>query len=133
METGDERLCFRRVVHGPIHVRVNGAWKDRIDTYTRRSKLRGQCLRQANRFEGPGGVLKVQARVGLRVNNGDLLRDAGIVRWSGRLLRWPTTRLSLVPRAVGYWQVEDELAVMQINAQRRALGDALLPALGWCG
>ncbi len=30
------------------------------------------------RFEGPDGAVKVRARIGLRVNNGDLLRDAAV-------------------------------------------------------
>ena len=30
------------------------------------------------RFEGPEGTVKIRARVGLRVNNGDLLRDAAV-------------------------------------------------------
>jgi DNA-binding transcriptional LysR family regulator len=92
------------------------------------------------RFEGPDGVVKVRSRVGLRVNNGDLLRDAAIaglgIAFLPSFISGPAVKAgSLKVIDVGMQSEPEHLVVAHPEGRRssaklRALADWLRTAFG---
>jgi len=92
------------------------------------------------RFEGPDGAVKVRARLGLRVNNGDLLRDAAVAGLGIAFL--PTFIASDAIKAgslkvidLGVQAAQEHVVVAHTEGRRpsaklRALADWLRTAFG---
>jgi DNA-binding transcriptional LysR family regulator len=92
------------------------------------------------RFEGPDGAVKVRARIGLRANNGDLLRDAalaglGIAFLPSFIVSDAIKAGSLKAIDVGMQPAEEHVVVAHAEGRRpsvklRALADWLRKAFG---
>jgi DNA-binding transcriptional LysR family regulator len=92
------------------------------------------------RFEGPDGAVKVRARIGLRVNNGDLMRDATVAGLG--IASLPTFIASDAIKAgslrvidVGVQAAQEHVVVAHAEGRRpsaklRALADWLRKAFG---